>query len=119
MKNNAGDAIKRAEKAGWTVNVRHYRYDNVDFDEMQAAVRLIKKAGGRLTKSVEAEIRENYFYSRASPIDYAPRGGLTVVEITRGEVGFSGEALCSIEDNFNRQQGVKRALRRALRAVKA
>ncbi len=120
-KDSAGAAIKRAEDRGFRVEVQHNRLNNADFRDIQRVVHLIEKSGGTVTKAVERDILSNYTYSDGPPSDYAPRGGKTLVKIfLNGEnVGWFGESICSIADNFNRRDGVRKALRRALREAAA
>ena len=118
MKNNIGEAIKRVEDQGFKVEVEHNRFSQSDFTEIQRAVHLIEKAGGTITKGVERDLVKNYTFVKSGP-NVAPRGGETQVSISKGDKIWFGYAYCSISDNFSREEGVEKALARAVRASRA
>lgn len=51
--------------------------------------------------------------------EVSPRGGATVIELTTPDkvLTVSGEAICSLADNFNRKVGNSIALGRALKQL--
>lgn len=111
---NSGELVSLYRNLGFEVEVEHSRYSNADFNEMQKLVRLIEKAGGRVTKAVELDILENYNYAiNTDSKNFAPRGGRTVVTLKKNNIIGFGFSRCSIGDNFSRFEGVERAIERA------
>ena len=91
--------VEELVNAGYTVKVVHLRYPKeVDWSEdmyMQTRSQL-KKMG-------------------LSP---APRGGKTLVRISKGDRDYVAEAVCSMKDNYSRKLGRMIALGRAMKAIK-
>lgn len=50
-----------------------------------------------------------------TPFKWTARGGITKVDLIIGNMIFSGEAVCSLSDNFCRRTGRKLAFMRAVR----
>ena len=46
--------------------------------------------------------------------ELSAKGGSTVVELTKGQIHAKGEAICHPEDNYDKKEGVRIALGRAL-----
>jgi hypothetical protein len=90
MKTSVEDKIKYLESQGWTVELEHQRrYTN-------------HTVGGRPYLSLEA------------------KGGFTRAKIIASDekVIIKSEAICSIEDNYNRKIGANIALGRLIKELK-
>lgn len=100
--------VRRLRELGYSVRVTHYRvYVNVD------------NVLEQLKRPSFNDIRVSFLELANMDADLSmalPRGGRTVVEVVTptGEE-FIGESICSLEDQFCKREGVKRAIGRILK----
>lgn len=92
--------VEQARKAGFKVRVGHFRFD----DESAYYFSVDKKADPDVYLELDAEL--------INPI--YPRGGKTVVSISKDDKDCFGQAFCSLEDNYCKKTGVALALSRAM-----
>jgi hypothetical protein len=102
-------SVKNLRQSGFKVRVGHYRWT-----EFQGGIlknKSIKKISGSPCLQIKGvDWSDRGFY---------PKGGTTTIELTKDGIDASGEAICCLEDNYNRKLGVKIALGRALAAWQA
>ncbi len=94
---NSRITVKNLRQNGFKVRVGHYRLDNFLWE---------------LTL-------DSIFTDLQKQVGISPKGGKTTIELTKDGIDASGEAICCMEDNYNRKLGVKIALGRALAAWQA
>lgn len=95
------DVVRKLKDEGFDVEVSHYRYlRNLVTNEM---------VGYRVGPKYTGPFSVN----KDSPVEVYPKGGRTVVTITKDNKKYKGEALCSREDHFNKKIGLRIAAGRA------
>lgn len=93
--------VKEARQAGFKVRVGHFRIP-VFFP---------------MPSERQIEKRDLYFLDNRDLWQYcsmSPRGGKTIVEISKDDKHSFGVAYCQLVDNYCKKEGVCRALDRAL-----
>ncbi len=91
--------VEQARKSGFKVRVGHFRYDEQNF------------YNARMDKEGEEEY---YELDRDIIGPLYPRGGKTVVSISKDGKDSFGQAFCSLKDNYSKKTGVALALERAM-----
>ncbi len=82
--------VEQVKKDGFKVDIEHYR--NLD--------------GGLVRASI---------LNKEKHKDFSCRGGVTIVELSKGNKSVRAIASCRDQENFNRKLGVRIALGRALK----
>lgn len=99
---NSRISVKNLRQGGFKVRVGHYRYTNI-----------------KIINDPDMPILSSSFTEFQKPFGVNPKGGKTTIELTKDGIDAKGEAICCLEDNYNRKLGVKIALGRALAAWQA
>lgn len=97
--------VKHLRQNGFKVRVGHYRWTDM----------AIMSYG---QPTLQSDITsDDFIFNDSAGIN--PKGGKTTIELTKDGIDAKGEAICCLEDNYNRKLGVKIALGRALAAWQA
>jgi hypothetical protein len=92
--------VAELRRSGYKVRVSHYR---------------------RVAKLDRFKVHWYYAHQKFAITDLwewcSQKGGLTIVDLTFNNKTFSGESICSKNDNFCKKTGVKLALERALKKL--
>lgn len=97
------EIVDKIQSFGYRVKITHYRFfgnrllRNADIRVLIKAMKIMGDEGGHNLIS--------------------NMGGLTEVEVTKGDVGFKSEAACSVRDPFVYNKAGRLALFRALQAL--
>lgn len=105
---NSRITVKNLRQSGFKVRVGHYRWTK----EQGIIMSIYKKGMGSPVRQVRG-------FSLQKEHGIHPKGGITTIELTKDGIDAKGEAICCLEDNYNRKLGVKIALGRALAAWQA
>lgn len=115
---NSGNYIYEARKSGWKVKIHHFRYlepipdsfSKINFEDVPD-FDLIYPQDESNFHETKKEIEDGLF-------NVFPRGGRTVVYLSKDGKEYKGESACSIDDNFDRKVGNFIAYNRALEEIK-
>ena len=99
--------VEELKQKGYRVDITHSRYHPRHFNHTPYGNIPILMQTHRLRQ----------LYGKLNEVN--PHGGQTIVFITHLESGktYNGQALCSLEDTFDRKFGIKIAIERALKGV--
>ena len=108
---NSRITVKNLRQGGFKVRVGHHRWTNFQVGLRAMNFKTIKVDGEPILDSTLDKSQRAFGIS--------PKGGKTTIELTKDGIDAKGEAICCLEDNYNRKLGVKIALGRALAAWQA
>lgn len=115
-------SIADVRREGFRVKVNHYRFRNDDIRKVRSlAVKyynpnLLNKEQTRIAKLLNIE--PFHASSFGDGRDISSLGGVTEVILEKDGANYLGASHCALVDNYNRSEGIKRALGRALSNVK-
>jgi len=106
--NPAHNPVRQLRDLGFEVRVTHYRL-YIDWDMVQAAMWSNKQ------NNIRVKLKELAPFESPGLELALPRGGKTVLSvITPDGVGYTTEAICRSDEQFNKREGVKEAVKKLL-----
>ena len=109
--------IADARRQGFHVKVNHYRFRDVDIRKVHRfAYVLNSREQARLAQTFGIEPFHSSQFLNGK--DISSLGGVTEVLLEKDGACYLGSSHCSLVDNYERANGVRRAFRRAVSALK-
>tara|TARA_R110000772_G_scaffold249530_2_gene363912 strand:+ start:62290 stop:62631 length:342 start_codon:yes stop_codon:yes gene_type:complete len=108
MKNN-NETVMSLRKKGFQVQVRHCRIPDLNNKELYLPTKSIDFLDSSRIKDLPDEYFDREFKRTTSQ-----KGGKTVVRIDKENIHLNGVAYCSPKDQYNKKEGVKKAICKAL-----
>lgn len=112
MNKSNQEIIKDLKTRGFQIHVAHYRLAAIDFE----VCREMNRYGMKNWRKIQDKVNPEFYlrsYFADNGYEISPRGGRCVITATdKHGAEFAGVAECSIQDNYCRSEGVRKALGR-------